>query len=234
VSLSRHRYSPSRLAPSREAAPIGVYTLVTPPALEPVTFADLRDHARIDGTAEDDYLSALIIAARELVELHTGRALITQTWRLTLDDWPGGADQWWDGLREGPIALVSMAEWVELRRTPIIAITSVTVADEAGTATTWDAANYYLGRQPNGYGRLTRKSGVAWPTIGTRAAGAIAITFTAGYGPNATDVPSALRHGIKMLALHWYEHREPASACASSTMMPMGLGAILASHRVMR
>lgn len=225
-----------RLAPGRVPTPIGVYELVTGPAVEPVSVAELKLHARIDGSDEDLHLAALIVAARELVERQTGRCLITQTWRLTLDDWPaGGAEPWWDGVREGPLSMLSgAAGWVDLCKSPVLAITSVTTTDEAAVATTWDAANYYLGRQPNGFGRLVRKSGQTWPLIGTRAAGAIAITFTAGYGPSATDVPSALRQAVMLLAAHWYANREPASACASSDLMPMGLGAIVASYRVMR
>lgn len=224
-----------RLAPSRQPTPIGVYTLVTAPAVEPVTLAELREHARIDGSSEDGYLEGLLTAARELVEQETRRCLVTQTWRLTLDDWPGTAqEEWWDGQREGPITLLKAADWVELRKAPIAAITSVVTKDEDGTETTWASTNYYLARQPNGYGRLARKSGAVWPIITLRAAGAIEITFTAGYGVAATAVPHALRHAMKLLATHWYEHRETIGMDASGQPMPMGVGRILAGYRVMR
>jgi uncharacterized phiE125 gp8 family phage protein len=214
--------------------PIGVYELVTAPAVEPVSLTDVKDHARIDGASEDCYLEGLIVAARELVERTTGRSLITQTWRLTLDDWPGGNEEWWDGVREGPISMLNGMMWVEIRKSPMLAITSVVTKDEAGTPTTWDAGNYYLAKQPNGYGRLTRKQGQTWPVVVDRYAGAIEITFTAGYGATATAVPHAIRHAIKLAVAHWYEHREPASACASASLMPMGLGTLLASYRVAR
>ena len=217
-------------------SPIGVYELVTPPAAEPVSLADVKEHGRIDTADDDTYLTGLITAARDLVERLTGRSLITQTWRLTLDDWPGGArrDEWWDGVREGPITLLRDTAWVELRKAPIAAITSVNVKDEAGTPTLWAASSYYLARQPNGFGRLTRKSGATWPLVVDRYAGAIEIDFTAGYGASGTAVPMALRHAIKMAVLHWYDNREPASACASAQMMPGGLGSIIASYRVAR
>ncbi len=211
-----------------------IYELVTAPAIEPVTLVEIKEHARVDDTEDDAYLTALITAAREMVERHTGRCLITQTWKLTMDQWPGEAcDEWWDGVREGPISALNAA-WVELRKAPVLAVSSVVTKDEDDTASTWAASNYYLARQPNGYGRLTRKSGAVWPVIPLRRAGAIEITFTAGYGTAATSLPYALRHAVKMLALHWYENREPASECASAQLMPMGLGAILASYRVMR
>lgn len=222
------------LVASRQRAPIGVYELITAPAAEPVTLAEVKEHARVDGTVDDTYLTLLITAAREMIERDTGSCLITQTWRLALDDWPGGSDLWWDGVREGPVDMLRNAPWVELRKAPIAGITSVVTLDEADTPTTWAAANYYLGKQPNGYGRLTRKSGATWPSVTLRDAGAIQITFTAGYGAAGSAVPMALRHAVKSLAGHWYEHREPAGACAAATVMPMGLGSILASYRVAR
>lgn len=210
-----------------------IYQLITPPALEPVTLGELKVHAAIDGSEHDIYLDALIRAARELVERETRRCLITQTWLLTLDRWPGTTDdQWWDGVREGPITLLESA-WIEIQKSPVLAITGVLTKDEDDTETVWAAANYYLARQPNGYGRLARKRGMVWPIL-IRDAGAIEITFTAGYGAVAASVPYALRQAVKMLALHWFENRMPASECASSSLMPMGLGTILASYRVMR
>lgn len=222
------------LVASRPRAPIGVYEQTVAPAAEPVTLADVKEHARIDGSADDTYLTALITAAREMVERDTGRCLITQTWRLTLDDWPGGGDLWWDGVREGPITMLRNAPWVELRKAPIAGITSVVTLDESDTPTTWAASNYYLAKLQNGYGRLTRKQGATWPSVVSRDAGAIQITFTAGYGAAGTAVPMALRQAVKSLVGHWYEHREPAGECASATVMPMGLGSILASYRVAR
>lgn len=211
-----------------------IYELVTAPAVEPVTLAEIKEHGRVDSSDDDAYLTALGVAARELVERQTGRLLITQTWRLTMDQWPGDrCDEWWDGVREAPITQLSAAR-VELAKSPIAGITSVVTKDEDDTSSTWAASNYYLAKQPNGYGRLTRKSSAVWPLVTLRSAGAIEITFTAGYGAAASAVPYALRHAVKMLALHWYEKREPASECAAADLMPMGLGSLIASYRVMR
>lgn len=212
--------------------PNAVYTLVTPPASEPVSLDEAKLHARIDTTEEDAAVTAMIVSAREMVERATGRCLVTQTWTLTLDRWPGNRDEWWDGVREGPITILDSA-WVELRKTPIGAITSVVTKDEADVATTWDSANYYLERQPNGFGRLVRKRGQVWPIVVSRTAGAIQITFTAGYGANASDVPAALRQAIKLLVAHWYQNRE-AGDPAARQIMPMGVKAILDSFRAGR
>jgi hypothetical protein len=64
-------------------------TLIAPPGEEPVTLAEAKAFCRIDGDGDDALVSALIAAARLQVESLSGRALVTQTWRLTLEDVPG-------------------------------------------------------------------------------------------------------------------------------------------------
>ena len=59
-------------------------TLIAPPGEEPVTLAEAKSFCRIDGSDEDALVNALIAAARLQVESLTGRALITQSWRLTM------------------------------------------------------------------------------------------------------------------------------------------------------
>jgi len=58
-------------------------TLIAGPGEEPVSLAEAKAWCRIDGTDEDALVAALIAAARLQVESLTGRALVTQSWRLT-------------------------------------------------------------------------------------------------------------------------------------------------------
>lgn len=58
-------------------------TLIAAPGEEPVTLAEAKAWCRIDVPDEDALVSALIAAARLQVEGLTGRALVSQTWRLT-------------------------------------------------------------------------------------------------------------------------------------------------------
>jgi gp6-like head-tail connector protein len=59
--------------------------LIAGPGEEPVSLAEAKAWCRLDSTDEDDLVSALIAAARLQVESETRRALVTQSWRLTLD-----------------------------------------------------------------------------------------------------------------------------------------------------
>ena len=58
--------------------------LIAGPGEEPVSLAEAKLWCRIDGTDDDALVSARIGAARLHVEAATGRALVTQSWRLVL------------------------------------------------------------------------------------------------------------------------------------------------------
>ena len=90
--------------------------VVTPPAAEPVTPAELREYLRLDGTAEDPLLRVLIAAARGRAEDYTRRSFVTSTLRATLDV---------PAYRRGVI---------DLPRPPIRSVTSVAVGTDAALA----------------------------------------------------------------------------------------------------
>lgn len=211
----------------------GTYSLVTGPASEPVTLAEAKAHARIDSDTENDYITALIVAARELVCRLTGRAMITETWKLTLDRWPGDEqEEWWTGVRDGALSQLTGTS-IEIRKAPFLALTSVEYLDEAGSATTVDSSIYYASPAPGEFGKVTLKRGQVWPVL-YRNDGTVVVTFTRGYGSSASAVPNGLKHAIKMLVAHWYQNREPASDCASGTMTPAGFSALVEQFRVGR
>lgn len=183
--------------------------LVTAPGTEPVTAAELRSHLIVDSTQLPDAdANALIADARTEIENRLNLAMISQSWRLSLDYWPGGTEDWWDGVREASINSIyvknSMGS-VELPRSPLASVTSVTVYDEDSNSTavtiadTFDVDTY---RTP---GRITLKRGAVWP-IALRANNAIQIVYSAGYA-NAAAVPPPMKRAVKELAAYLYSHR---------------------------
>lgn len=64
--------------------------LIAAPAAEPLTKEEVKSWLRIDSddTTQDYEIAGLIQAAREYAENRCGRALVTQTWQLTLDRFP--------------------------------------------------------------------------------------------------------------------------------------------------
>ncbi len=157
---------------------------LTSPALEPVSLAEFKAHARIDADTEDTLLAAMLLAARAHIETLSGKVLITQTWRLIADEVPS----------DGRMALLVR---------PVQSIDSVVVYDAAATATNLLPEDWLAdlgGRWP----RLLLRRPAA---TRMRAMNGIEIDVTAGYGNTSLDVPSVLRHAILMLAAHWYAHR---------------------------
>jgi len=206
--------------------------LTVAPATEPVTLAEVKGALVISDTGQDAYLTSLLEEARQEVEEVTGLALITQTWRLSLDHWPNGVEQWWDGVRQAAISELYAAgvrPWVPIPRYPLRTIASVTVFDQAGNDTAVTVADVFDVDTYQRPGRMALKSGATWP-IALRDTNAIQIDYTAGYGA-AVDVPAPIKRAIRQMACYMYEHRgdgcEPKDAYQAS-----GAAAIMGRYEV--
>jgi uncharacterized phiE125 gp8 family phage protein len=184
----------------------------TDATVEPVSYPEAAAHARVTSDDEQDYVTALITAARQYVEEATHRQLVTATWTLRLDTFP-------------------CADVIQLPRPRLIAVTSIVYLDAAGVSQTWDSANYQVDPYSEP-GRIARAPGVTWPTTESQRRNAVVITYTAGYGATAASVPLALRQAIKLLVSHWYENREPAIIGSIVSPLPMAVDALIAPYRV--
>ncbi len=185
-------------------------TIVTPPTAEPVTLDDLKTQVRVDGSDEDTLLTSLITAARERLELETGRAMLTQTIRQTLPDWP-----------DDP--------YIRLLREPVQAVSSITYTLSDASSQTLDASVYAL--DISGVAPVVRLAyGQQWPSDTLATSNAIQVTYTAGYGDTADDVPTPLRQAVLLLAAELFARRE-ASAEKRSWPLPFGVRYLIAPYR---
>ncbi len=190
------------------------FTILTQPSIEPDTLAELKAQARVDANTEDTLLQGLVVAARQWAERYTGRAFITQSWRLAFDRPPE-------------------KRFVLVPRPPLLAVTQVQSYDDNNNATLWNASNYYVDTLPEP-GRLVLRQGGAWPDPG-RFVNGLQIDYTAGYGPSANFVPEPIKLAIKQLATHWYAHRGEAvvvGAQAVAKHVPLLIQALLDPYRV--
>ena len=187
-------------------------TRTVAPATEPVTLAEIQTHVRSDIAADETYLADLIGVAREHVEEMTGRALVTQTWALDLDAFPG-------------------SRVIKLPRPPLIAVTGVTYMDADGATQTVDAADYIAHATGDDPAEVSLAYNASWPSTYSER-DAVTVTYTAGYGPNAEDVPAALRHAIKLLAGHMYAHREPEITGAVVARLGLSFDALISPYIV--
>lgn len=206
------------------------------PASEPVTAAELRDYLREDATALPDAdANELVAEAREAIENTYAVAMIDQSWRMAIDRWPSGREEWWDGIREGSIAdLYGPASYTDLRlpRWPLSTVGSVTVYDEDGTSTAVTIASTFDVDTYQTPGRITLQRGATWP-VALRANNAIEIVYTAGYGADASSVPAPLKRAVKQLAAYLYSHR--GDMCdMGDAMHDSGAGSIMGQYKVKR
>jgi uncharacterized phiE125 gp8 family phage protein len=161
-------------------------------------------------TDEDAELTSIIIAAREYCEDYQGRALITRTYELTLDDWP-----------RAPF---------ELPMPPAIEIVSIKYIDSAGTVTTWSATEYQL--DATGFvGRLSPAYGYSWPSTTLRELAGITITYTAGYGATVASVPYKTKAAILLAVGDLYNNRE-ATDIVKHEIVYLGLERLLGQDKV--
>jgi uncharacterized phiE125 gp8 family phage protein len=189
-------------------------TLVTAPALEPVSLADTKLHLRVDVADDDALIDSLIRAAREYVETFTHRALMPQIWDLKLDGFPS-------------------CGVIEFPKAPLVSVTSVTYLDTAGVSQTWSSALYTVDA-PSGpmarAGRLVPIYGESFPS--TRSiVNAVTVRFLAGYGATASValplVPASLKAAMKILVATWYgPGRQAVNIGNSVTPIPMTVDAL--------
>lgn len=179
-------------------------TLLSPPAAEPVTLAELKDHLRVTHTDEDALIAGVLVAASRSVEARGRLAMTPQQWRLSFDAPP--------------------EETVVFPLSPVSAIDAVTVIDKDGAAQPVDAAAYEFA--PGAPGRLRRAA--PWPHPAPALDG-VQIDFTAGYA-DAASVPEPLKQAVKILSGHFYQTREAAGG-ARTYSVPQSVDALIAPYR---
>lgn len=153
------------------------------PTVEPVSVGELKDHARWDSDDLTSKMQGHLISARSSFEKATQRALTIQTWALTLDCFP--------------------EDEIELRRCPVQSVTSITYLDGNGVSQTLSTSVYttVVRSEP---ARIALRYGQSWPTTYPQA-GAVTVTFVAGYGTDGTSVPEEAKEAIWCRALDQFD-----------------------------
>lgn len=162
---------------------------ITKPTGEPITLSEAKIQLRVDHDDEDGEILRKLAGARVAVEKIHGRAYITRTLALNLDEFPSKNS----GL-------------ILLPRPPASEIVSIKYWDPDGAEQTMDAADYEFDPYSEP-ARLRPAYGSSWPATETRFA-AIEIQWKAGFGDDPTDVPEDFREAIKIALSDLYENRE--------------------------
>jgi len=172
--------------------------LITAPEEYPVTLAEAKLAATEDGTGFDSAFENIWIpTATQQAQARTGRAFITQTWKMTREVFPCGA--------------------ISLPYPSLREVNSIKYLDPDGALQTMDPADYQVVTDEL-IGFVLPAYGKSWPS--TRCyPGAIQIEFEAGYGA-AADVPQSIKHWILMAVATWYRQREGLVTGTIVTQLP--------------
>lgn len=180
-------------------------TRVTAPATTILSLAEAWLHLRLDpndgaSTPEDSLITSLIAAATSEIDGGPGwlnRALITQTWKLTLDEFPC-----WQ---------------IRLPLPPLQSVTHVKYIDANGTEQTLSSALYRV-MTDGEPGYIEPIYNGSWPVTRDES-GAVRITFVCGYGA-ASAVPELIKAYMKFRVGQMFEHREAVIAGAAIAEVP--------------
>ncbi len=162
----------------------------------------IKRQAHIWSNDDDAFLDHLIKAAVASIEgpQGIGIALLSSNWL-----------QHHSGCQHGPV-------WLPLA--PVSTVTKVETC-LSGTWTDVDPTGY---RVTTGIRPAKVEPVTAWP-----AHDALRVTFTAGFGAAASDVPADLVAAIFMLVTHWFENRAPLDG--QGVEMPFAVTSILNRYR---
>lgn len=202
-------------------------TIVTQPAIEPVSGNQVRNHLKIEYDEDNDMIVSLIVAARQFVEDYTGTALMTQTLKLSLD----GVSEYDVPLRDG--LYVGKESYYQKRiiylpHPPLVSVTHIKTFADDNTESTFAASNYHV--DANGTpGRIVLKDGQNWPT-NLRYPNGIEVTYVTGYSTQQ-DVPKPLQFAIMQYINYLYENRGEMGTDAPGG--PPSVRGLLQGYRVM-
>lgn len=183
--------------------------LLAGPAEEPVSLAEAKAFLKVDDSAEDGLIATLIAAARMHIEGVTGRALLAQSWRVVLDNWPPN-------------------RVVKLPVTPFMSVTEITAYDADDDGHVVPLSQFM--REPD---RLLLPASVAGMPV-LRERHGIEIDYAAGFGTEPGDVPPDIRQALLVLVSHWFEHRDAVIVAGSGAVVPSGFDRLVANYRRVR
>ena len=199
------------------------YRVIAQPSQEPVSIDEAKLWIKQDVSDDDVLIAGLITAARDLCETYTDRALVTQTWLMVMDAFPGyidrrsGAASSVRTLATGGWFLLGSRWGFSLPVAPVQSVTSLTYQDQYGNTQTLRPNVDYTVDLISSPGRIFPVFSTFWP-LTQYAPNAVQVQFVCGYGVpsfgadsitwTGQPVPEAIRTAIKMIVSWMYNNRD--------------------------
>src|SRR5262252_7263299 len=170
-------------------------TIVTPPAVTPLSLDEVKAHLRVATNDQDALITTYLRAATDFIDGEwgfLGRALVTQTWRLTLDGFPtggGGAVSYFNpysywGWNFGS---TNMNGQIKIPLPPLQSVTQIEYDDPNGNVQTVNAGDFFVDTQSEP-GWIVPQGSKSWPST-LDAINTVRIDFVAGYPADSSSPP---------------------------------------------
>jgi uncharacterized phiE125 gp8 family phage protein len=188
------------------------------PTTTPLSLTEVKAHLRVDGTDQDSVIQMYLDAATAHVDGEwgcLGRALVTQSWRLTIDAFP-------------------CAE-IKIPLPPLQSISSVGYFDSAGDFQTMIEDTDYFVDDQSEPGWITPMT--SWPTT-LDAINSVRIDFVAGYEPTTdsppdytANIPADIKQAMLLMITDWMENRRNVMP-QSVNMIPFASAILLLRKKI--
>jgi uncharacterized phiE125 gp8 family phage protein len=195
--------------------------LIIPPAVKPLLVSDVGSQVRNDLSEENVLVELYIAAVTAKAEAYIKRALITQTWELSLDMFPLSC------------TLSGRMSQIKLPMAPVQNVISIKYVDSNGDIQTVAPSDYILtDDDPN---TLVPVYGKYWPATRIQP-GAVKIQYVAGFGDQAENIPEAIRAWMLLNVANLYENRETVTVGPRAQMVELTTMAdsLLDSYRLVQ
>ena len=220
-------------------------TIITPPAVAPVTWDMVRTHLRLDELdpevvdSEQTYCMDLAASAARVATSVTRCALIETQYEADL--FPGEMSHRPDtGFRN--CGCTGRPPILELDFPPLISVDSIVLGEGTDATPLTEGTDYWILQTADGKptmpGTILFRSGLFDPACCCSCAcydltqnwSSLHVLYTAGYGTDPQDVPADIRHWILLRTGAGYEYREESAEVRNIVTMPWA-DSLLTSER---
>jgi len=183
----------------------------SPPADEPISTAELRDHLTLEIDAADSLLEALTLRVREYTENYLHRVLITRSATMVLPHFPG--------------------RFVFLPFGKAQSLTSIAYVDTAGDAQALTSADWQTDFTDDERPVIIPARGTVWPVTDWESVSPLTISWQAGYGADPENVPGPIIQAMLLQAARWFEARWDGEApIMADDMFHNAVGSYIIHH----
>lgn len=216
------------------------------PAVLPITLDQAKMQLRVTVPDFDSQITGYIQAATDFIDGEwgfLGRALVTQTWRLTLDGFPtggGGAVSYFNpysywGWNFGS---TNMNGQIKIPLPPLQSVTQIEYDDPNGNVQTVNAGDFFVDTQSEP-GWIVPQGSKSWPST-LDAINTVRIDFVAGYPADsssppdlAAKVPGNIKQAILLMVANWMEGAE-GTTDTRLAILPFGADILLRRHKIQK